>query len=201
MIGCCSEAASTSFDEVMLAAIVDRLAGPGRHKNRECLVEHLARARSSTCSPVLEPPPQTGRRPDPRRGQRPSLSRSSVAVPLPTFAGRRRASGVTMGPSITSSVAASIAAKVIHGSAASYQLTPAKLIPRTPCRCHIAANEAIALSDTAAQPNVRICRESRASPRPSRRRNRLRDTSHRSWRRPAQSDRVNHEQSGCTSRG
>jgi hypothetical protein len=33
------------------------------------------------------------------------------------LAGRRRASGVTMGPSITSSVAAAIAAKVIHGSA------------------------------------------------------------------------------------
>src|SRR5215213_2193898 len=28
--------------EVMLAPMVDRLAGPGRHKDRECLVEHLA---------------------------------------------------------------------------------------------------------------------------------------------------------------
>ncbi len=39
-----------------------------------------------------------------------------------------------------------------------------------PCRRHIAAKDAVALSDTATQPNVRICRESRASPRPSRRR-------------------------------
>ena len=30
------------IDEVMLAAMVDRLAGPGRHKDRECLIEHLA---------------------------------------------------------------------------------------------------------------------------------------------------------------
>jgi hypothetical protein len=36
-------------------------------------------------------------------------------------------------------------------------------------RRHIAAKDAVALSDTATQPNVRICRESRASPTPSRR--------------------------------
>jgi hypothetical protein len=34
-----------------------------------------------------------------------------------------------------------------------------------------AAKDAVALSDPATQPNVRIGRESRASPRPSRRRN------------------------------
>jgi hypothetical protein len=48
-----------------------------------------------------------------------------------------------------------------------------RLLGRRPCRRHIAAEDAVALSDTATQPNVRICRESRASPRPSRRRNRL----------------------------
>jgi hypothetical protein len=36
-----------------------------------------------------------------------------------------------------------------------------RLLGRRPCRRHIAAKEAVALSDTATQPNVRICRESR----------------------------------------
>ena len=44
-----------------------------------------------------------------------------------------------------------------------------RLLGRRPYRRHIAAKDAVALSDTATQPNVRICRESRASPTPSRR--------------------------------
>jgi hypothetical protein len=50
---------------------------------------------------------------------RPPLSRSSVAVSRATLTGLRRASGVTIGPSRIRSVAAAIAASVIHGSATS----------------------------------------------------------------------------------
>jgi hypothetical protein len=49
----------------------------------------------------------------------PPLSRSRVAVSRATLAGRRRASGVTIGPSRMRSVASAIAASVICGSATS----------------------------------------------------------------------------------
>ena len=76
------------------------------------------RARSSSCSPVFEnsraklsPPIPTP------RVRRPPLSQSNVAVSRATLTGRRRGSGVTMGPSRTRSVAVGIAASVIHESA------------------------------------------------------------------------------------
>jgi hypothetical protein len=43
-----------------------------------------------------------------------------------------------------------------------------RLLGRRPCRREIAVKDAVALSDTATQSDVRICRQSRASPRPSR---------------------------------
>jgi hypothetical protein len=55
-------------------------------------------------------------RPTPRVNL-PSLSRSRVAVSRATLAGRRRASGVTIGPSRMRSVALAIALSVICGSA------------------------------------------------------------------------------------
>jgi hypothetical protein len=60
----------------------------------------LARRRSSSSSPVIESsfPDRSVPRPTPSVS-RPSLSRSSVAVSLATLTGRRRASGVTLGPS------------------------------------------------------------------------------------------------------
>src|SRR5215207_424022 len=79
-----------------------------------------ARRLSSTSSPVIEYsfPNSSLPRPTPSVSL-PPLSRSSVAVSLATLTGRRRASGVTIGPSRTPAVAVAIAASVIHGSATS----------------------------------------------------------------------------------
>ena len=75
-----------------------------------------ARRRSSSSSPVIENSPPYWSLPKPTPSvSRPPLSRSSVAVSRATFTGRRRASGVTIGPSRTRSVAVATAASVIHG--------------------------------------------------------------------------------------
>jgi hypothetical protein len=54
-----------------------------------------------------------------------------------------------------------------------------RLLGRRPCRGHIAAKAAVALSDTARQLNVWDLPRSCASPRPSQREPRVPDTSHR----------------------
>jgi hypothetical protein len=79
-----------------------------------------ARRLASISSPVIEYsfPNSSLPRPTPSVSL-PPLSRSSVAVSLATLTGRRRASGVTIGPSRTLSVDMAIAASVIHGSATS----------------------------------------------------------------------------------
>ena len=181
MIGCCSEAASTSFDELMLAAIVDRLAGPGRHKNRECLVEHLAPRSIIDLLPRLGNSPANWSPPRPTpRMRRPPLSRSSVAVSLATLAGRRRASGMTWAQHHLSGRDRE-RRPGLHGSASSFiSCAPSDWCRAGSMSASYRRERGDRVERSAAQPNVRICRESRASPRPSRRRNRLRDTSHRS---------------------
>ena len=79
-----------------------------------------ARRLSSVSSPVIEYslPNSSLPRPTPSVSL-PPLRRSSVAVSLATLTGRRRASGVTIGPSRTLAVEVAIAASVIHGSATS----------------------------------------------------------------------------------
>jgi hypothetical protein len=77
-----------------------------------------ARARSSGSSPVIENSLPNWSLPSPTPSvSRPPASRSSVAASRATFTGRRRASGVTIGPSRTRSIAVATAASVIHGSA------------------------------------------------------------------------------------
>ena len=77
-----------------------------------------ARRRSPSSSPVIENSLPNWSLPRPAPSvSRPPLSRSSVAVSRATFTGRRRASGVTIGPSRIRPVAAATAASVIRGSA------------------------------------------------------------------------------------
>jgi hypothetical protein len=101
----------------VLTGVVHRLARPGRAQHLERLVEHarphpvvgllpgggqLAAAVTAQADAQDEPPP---------------LSRSSVAISRASFTGRRRASGVTIGPSRTRSVVIAMAASTTHGSA------------------------------------------------------------------------------------
>jgi len=79
----------------------------------------LARCALPSASSVIENSLPNSSLPSPAPNvSLPPLSRSSVAVSLATFTGRRRASGVTIGPSRTRSVTIATAASVIHGSAA-----------------------------------------------------------------------------------
>jgi hypothetical protein len=107
-----------AVDRVMLAPVSDRLARPGRGQDLEGLIQHprtpsvvefLAGDRVLAGELVAAEADASV--------SRPALSRSSVAVSRATFTGRRRASGVTSGPSLRRSVAAAIAANVIWGSA------------------------------------------------------------------------------------
>ena len=76
-----------------------------------------ARTTGSVGSPKL-PYSSSGGSPRPTPStSRPPDSRSRVTVSLATFQGRRRASGVTIGPSRSRSVASATPVSSIHGSA------------------------------------------------------------------------------------
>ena len=102
----------------MPAAMVDRLAGPGSQQDLQCLVEHLPPR--SIIDLLLGLGELAG---ELVPAQTHTEDEAATAEPIQRrgFPGhldrRRRGSGLTMGPSITSSVAAATAARVIHGSA------------------------------------------------------------------------------------
>jgi hypothetical protein len=95
---------------------------PPRHRvrGRSRAGGRRRRRRSSSSSPVTENSLAKRSLPRPTPSvSRPPESRSSVAVSLATLTGRRRASGVTMGPRRMRWVAVAMAVSVIHGSATS----------------------------------------------------------------------------------
>jgi len=78
-----------------------------------------ARTTASVVSPNLDSsPPESTPRPRPKT-RRPPLNRSSVAASRANFWGRRRVSGVTIGPTVTRSVADAMAVNAIQVSAIS----------------------------------------------------------------------------------
>jgi hypothetical protein len=98
--------------------MVHRLAGPRRIEDLKCLIEHLA---THSIIDLLSGLRELGAKPiladTNAEDEAAVMRRSSVAVSRATLAGRRRASGLTMEPSMISSVAEAIAARVIQGSA------------------------------------------------------------------------------------
>jgi hypothetical protein len=78
-----------------------------------------ARTRGSGSSPSAEKSERSSPPSPTPRTRRPPERRSSVTVSRATFAGRRRARGVTSGPMRIRSVAAAIALRAIQGSATS----------------------------------------------------------------------------------
>ena len=118
-------------DRVVVAVVVvHRLTAPGGGDDLQCLVEPLAPnpvvdllagLRELAREPVLPIP-------TPRERQ-PPLSTSNVAVSRATLTGRRRGSGVTMGPSRSRSGAAAIAASLTHESATGAWRLPTQVVP------------------------------------------------------------------------
>ena len=102
-----------------LAAVVHLLARPRRHAHLEALVEQRRPPlRVGLLVEGRQLPPGVAAEPD-AEGDPPDDSRSSDATSRASFHGRRRGTGVTIGPMRTRSVADAIAASVIHGSAMS----------------------------------------------------------------------------------
>ena len=101
----------------MGAVVGDGLAAPQPAQELERLVKAVAAGAGSSSSPKrVSSPPVFTPRPTPSTS-RPPLSWSRLVVSRASFCGRRRATGVTSGPSRTVSVAVATAASRIHGSA------------------------------------------------------------------------------------